>query len=229
MNQEKKGYGLVYQNVMRDKSITPEAKVIYAYLACFAGSNEKCYPSIQLILTELNMSKTRFYKHMALLIDKGIVLKQQEKQGNRFFRNTYIINSFPSFEDTYIGDTQIEDTQNLTTNNNSIKINSINNNSKKNIAFEKKHKYGEYNNVLLKDSELEKLNADYGEEETKEAIRYLDEYIEMSGKKYNNHNLVLRKWVFDAVKKQPQKKNDELEVKEKGVDCYSTDYYKQFM
>lgn len=63
-----------------------------------------------------------------------------------------------------------------------------------------KHKYGEYKHVLLKDSELEKLNGDFGELETQEAIKCLDEYIEMKGKKYKNHYLVMRKWVFDAVK-----------------------------
>ena len=77
---------------------------------------------------------------------------------------------------------------------------------------ETKHKYGEYNHVLLKDSELEKLNSDYGCDKTEQAIKYLDEYIEMKGTKYKSHYLVMRKWVFEAVKDkaksgamQPQK------------------------
>lgn len=69
-----------------------------------------------------------------------------------------------------------------------------------------KHKYGEYQHILLKDSELQKLNDDYGELETKEAIKFLDEYIEMKGTKYKSHNLALRKWVFDAVKEKKNKK-----------------------
>lgn len=93
----------------------------------------------------------------------------------------------------------------------------------------KKHKYGAYANVLLKDSELEKLNSDYGEQETQAAITYLDEYIEMKGTKYKSCYLAMRKWVFDAVKKQPMAKNEKAKEEEKGVDCYSTDYYKQFM
>lgn len=70
-----------------------------------------------------------------------------------------------------------------------------------------KHKYGEYQHVLLKDQELEKLKLDYGELETEEAIKFLDEYIEMKGYKSKNHNLVLRRWVFDAVKERKQKKS----------------------
>ena len=38
-----------------------------------------------------------------------------------------------------------------------------------------------------------------------EAIKYLDEYIQMKGAKYKDHNLTLRKWVFDAVKRDKSK------------------------
>lgn len=65
-----------------------------------------------------------------------------------------------------------------------------------------KHKYGEYNHVLLTDPEYEKLCKDFGEDIAKRAITYLDEAIEMKGYKYKSHNLAIRKWVIDAVKKQ---------------------------
>ena len=79
----------------------------------------------------------------------------------------------------------------------------IDNNTKK----ESKHKYGEYNHVLLTDTEYKHLVNDYGQDATHDAIKYLDEYIEMKGAKYKNHNLVLRKWVFDAVGSKKQVKN----------------------
>lgn len=70
---------------------------------------------------------------------------------------------------------------------------------------EERHKYGEYNHVLLTDKQLEKLNEDYGEEQTKEAIKYLDEYIQMKGYKCKDYNLALRKWVFKAVEENKPK------------------------
>ena len=76
---------------------------------------------------------------------------------------------------------------------------------------EEKHKYGEYKHILLTDNELERLYKDYGEDKTKQAIRYLDEAIEMKGYKYKSHNLALRKWVFDAIR-------------EHGVKYEKTDY-----
>ena len=65
--------------------------------------------------------------------------------------------------------------------------------------------YGEYQNVKLTDNEFSRLINDYGEKETLEAIKYLDEYIEMKGTKYKSHNMALRKWVFDAVKRDKAK------------------------
>ena len=70
---------------------------------------------------------------------------------------------------------------------------------------ETKHKHGEYKNVLLTDTELEKLKQDFGENETEKAITYLDEYIEMKGYKAKSHYLAMRKWVFNALKEQKQK------------------------
>ena len=69
-----------------------------------------------------------------------------------------------------------------------------------------KHKYGEYSHVKLTDKERDQLFNDYGEAETHDAIKYLDEYIEMKGYKAKSHYLCMRKWVFDAVKEEKQRK-----------------------
>lgn len=69
----------------------------------------------------------------------------------------------------------------------------------------KKNIYGEYKHVLLTKDQFDKLVSDYGEPETLDAIKFLDEYIEMKGYKAKNHNLAMRKWVFDAVKQEKAK------------------------
>lgn len=68
-----------------------------------------------------------------------------------------------------------------------------------------KHKYGEYQNVKLTDSEFEKLTSDYGEDLRDRAIKYLDEYIEEKDYKSKSHNLAIRRWVIGAVKEKEQK------------------------
>lgn len=87
-----------------------------------------------------------------------------------------------------------------------------------------KHKYGEYNHVLLTNDEFERLTKDYGNQETREAIKYLDEYIEMKGAKYKNHNLALRKWVFEALKEKRQKNNKDYQAHEYTKEEYESLY-----
>ena len=91
----KSGYGLVYCSVMRDKSLTPEAKAIYAYLCAFAGAGETCYPSTGLMQSELKMSKDRFYRHIVYLERAGIVTKERTKNGNRWGPILYKLNHSP--------------------------------------------------------------------------------------------------------------------------------------
>ena len=43
----KKGaYGIVYQEIMRSPELPGNSKLIYAYLAAFAGNGDECYPSV---------------------------------------------------------------------------------------------------------------------------------------------------------------------------------------
>lgn len=64
---------------------------------------------------------------------------------------------------------------------------------------ETRHRFGEYGHVLLTDRQILKLNADYGEEATKQAIKKVDEYCQQYGKRYTDYNLTLRKWGYDGI------------------------------
>lgn len=67
-----------------------------------------------------------------------------------------------------------------------------------------KRKYGTYQNVRLTDDECERLHAEFPGR-ANEAIDYLSEYIKMTGKSYKDHNLAIRKWVFDALDEKAAK------------------------
>ncbi len=89
------------------------------------------------------------------------------------------------------------DEQQVNTNKNDKNIkNEINNitasEEKSSTASAKanKHKYGKYQNVLLKDEELQKLQEEY--QNWGELIKYLDEYIEMKGYKAKSHYLCIK-------------------------------------
>lgn len=86
----------------------------------------------------------------------------------------------------------------------------------------RKHKYGEYQNVLLKDEELQTLKREY--ENWEELIKHLDEYIEMKGYKAKSHYLCIRKWVVDAVKREKAKEQvQQNNTKERKVDNSNCD------
>jgi predicted phage replisome organizer len=88
---------------------------------------------------------------------------------------------------------------------------------KKSVAFLRTAEgdyLGTYKNIKLKETELTKLNEEYGTQETAEAIEYLSEYIELKGYKAKSHYLAMRKWVYAAVKEEHIKKL-ELEQREK--------------
>lgn len=70
---------------------------------------------------------------------------------------------------------------------------------------EPKRKHGEYQHVLLTDSEFESLAEFFGDDLRDKAIKFLDEYIEEKGYKSKSHNLAIRRWVVDAVSKEKPK------------------------
>ena len=91
MAEYREGYGLVLQRIMRDHSLTVESKAIYGYLSSFAGASGTCYPSVKLMCAELNMSETRFAKHLRPLKEAGVVVVKKQRDGSRFAQNVYEI------------------------------------------------------------------------------------------------------------------------------------------
>lgn len=65
--------------------------------------------------------------------------------------------------------------------------------------------FGEYGNVRMTAAEYDKLSAEYGEQQTDAAVKYLDEYIGDKGYKSKSHYLAIRRWVFDAIDEKKQK------------------------
>lgn len=144
----KGGYGVVFQEVMRCETLSPESKAIYAYLASFAGKGDTCYPSLELMWKELKMGSVRFSKYMNELIALGVVEKTRERCGNVYGRNLYKINHsieiiensyFELLENEAVENQAIENeaVENRATNNNSLNNNSLNNNNTKNITVSK--------------------------------------------------------------------------------------------
>lgn len=110
-------------------------------------------------------------------------------------------------------DLQNVDLQNVDLQNVGAYINTNKQNTKElNTNKQSKHKYGEYQHVLLTDKEHTHLVELYGSS-LDEHIKILDEYIETSGKNYKNHSLVLQKWVHDEWEKRNKNNPVKLDSK----------------
>ena len=73
-----------------------------------------------------------------------------------------------------------------------------------------KHRYGEYNNVLLSDDEMEKLKAEFPND-WQERIDNLSRGIASHGYKYKNHLATIRNWARRDEARKPSPKQGSAE------------------
>ena len=130
-----------------------------------------------------------------------------------FYEKPQDIQNVPLEQDLQNVDLQNVDLQNVDLQNVGAYINTNKQNTKElNTNKQSKHKYGEYQHVLLTDKEHAHLVELYGSS-LDEHIKILDEYIETSGKSYKNHSLVLQKWVHDEWTKRNKNNPVKLDSK----------------
>ena len=144
------------------------------------------------------------------LMNKGYLIREPIREGNLIVDWQYtLIDSPRNLENLKIENLKLENLNPIKLNNNSTK-NELNKNNI-NVCTHK-HKYGEFQHVLLTDKEHTHLLDLYGDS-LDEHIKILDEYIETSGKKYKNHSLVIQKWVHDEWMKRNKDKPITLDSK----------------
>lgn len=73
---------------------------------------------------------------------------------------------------------------------------------------EQRHKYGEYGNVLLTDTDMSKLKAEFPKDWSQRIDR-LSEYMESTGKGYRNHLATIRAWARKDAKEEKKRIDDD--------------------
>lgn len=145
---------MVYQDVTRNKNLTPAAKGLYAYLASFCGNEYECYPSVETITKEMKMGKDTFYRNINMLVAAGVVKKRQVAgEHGKFGRTIYHLTHeilihgfpFPQNEDTDRPETAYKETNN----NNLLNNNNILNSNNNIICPEPKETAPDSSNILL--------------------------------------------------------------------------------
>ncbi len=234
-NINSKGYGIIPKMVMIDQTLSIGTKALYSYFCSYAGAGDTCFPSRKKICYDLGISKDTFSKYVAQLVEHKYIKVEQIKENGRFSYNVYTLRDtiLPCPKKT---DTEKTGPGEIAPNNNSTNINSISNNNsisnikKRNIKEKKvssfedtkstdnnnkeakekqvRHKYGEYQNVLLSDTEYEKLINEFPND-YQERIERLSEYIASTGKKYKDFLATIRSWARRENKEMAKKRQAE--------------------
>lgn len=78
-----------------------------------------------------------------------------------------------------------------------------------------RHKYGEYNNVLLSDEDFQKLQTEFPYD-WQERIERLSSYMASTGKSYKNHLATIRNWARKDGNRQQTTNNNTQPVNTEG-------------
>ena len=84
-------WGRVYQDIVRDPSLSLGAKGLYAYFCSFSDERGKCFPPIETIRLEIPLANKTYYRYLKELRDAGIITIEKVKHGNRYGSNVYYL------------------------------------------------------------------------------------------------------------------------------------------
>lgn len=216
--QQKAYYAIIPANVRYDKDLAPNAKLLYGEITALCNEKGYCWASNQYFADLYHSSISTVQKWVSALVKKGYInLELVYKEGTKQIlqRKLYITPGLNIYTTSHknLYDPGVKNYMtpgvNICVENNKDINNTFKN---KKDVYTHKHKYGEYQHVLLTDKEHTHLVELYGSS-LDEHIKILDEYIETSGKNYKNHSLVLQKWVHDEWEKRNKNNPVKLDSK----------------
>ena len=216
--QQKAYYAIIPANVRYDKDLTPNAKLLYGEITALCNEKGYCWASNQYFAELYGVSILSIKRWVNSLVTKGYVYRTLTYKPNSNEVDKRILSIYggikidtTSVQKCYDPSIKNDTSSGIKndTDNNTVINNTFNN---KKDVYTHKHKYGEYQHVLLTDKEHAHLVELYGSS-LDEHIKILDEYIETSGKKYKNHSLVIQKWVHDEWTKRNKNKPVKLDSK----------------
>lgn len=224
------GYGLVFKRVMKDTSISIEAKALYSYLSAYAGANETAFPGVSLICHELNISDKRFQKYRKQLEDNGYLSIKRERTNNGFSKNIYTIEHNPvsgHFVPVQNLPGRNLPGQNVGTTINSSTINSITNNNNTSDVTTKIFDYINKNLEMIQSPlKVEELEYEINliKNDTYEIVKIAVDYSKKNNKGINYLIKVIKNWnkedidtiekakakVIPKQRKQPKNDTEDL-------------------
>lgn len=135
----------------------------------------------------------------------GFLSRTRERdESGRMGRCVWIVSDYPRLENPNLVNSNLGNEPQLST-----KESSTNESTTKESKRETRHKFGEYQNVLLSDSDIEKLKTEFPTD-WEQRIERLSYYMESKGVSYKNHLATIRNWARkdreanrDTVSREP--------------------------
>ena len=196
MKNNKGGYGVVFQDIMRNPDLPPYSKLLYAYLSSFAGKKGICYPSKKCISHDLKITEGTVHKYIQPLVDQGFLRIERKKEHGLLTNNIYHI-IHTSCDDTSCDPLSTQrHVVKPYTNNKSINNTNINNNSNNiNTPSDDSSNKDDNNNIFNTTSTTTvRRENDQGDEERKftpptlaELMEYKDYYPKVNLYKFFEH------------------------------------------
>ena len=221
--EHKENYTCISNDVFRS-DLSLKARGMLCTMLSLPDDWEFSENGLQAILKD---GQTSIRSAIKELESAGFLSRTRERdEGGRMGRCVWIVCDYPRFENPSM-DTPSLDKSNLdyepqlSTKEQSTEELST---KKQSTKRETCHKYGEYSNVLLSDSDMEKLKEEFPTD-WEERIERLSSYMASSGKSYKNHLATIRNW---ARREKEEKRDTVSRETSSGFDKkIDADYYYQ--
>ena len=202
--KKEKNFTVLDNTFIKDTRLSWKAKGLMTYLLSLPDDWTIYLSEIEQHATD---GKSALRSAINELKEFGYLKAEQKRENNRFAEMVYIIIENPDSPFTDFQQTENLQTENLNSENQTLQ--NTNNdkvlnkqNTDNNIPKPKKHKLGNYKNVLLTNEEIQKLYDKLGMQKTVAVINNFSELKEMKDYKYKSDYLALLRWGIEAYEKK---------------------------
>ena len=212
MSEEKRAFKGIWipKDVWLDTNLTWTEKILFVEIDSL-DNEDGCFAGNEYFAKFFNLSKNRISKMVSSLKEKGyITVSFTYREGTKEIerRVIHIDNRYRRKQLEGIGESNYTPIGGNDKDNNTSINNTTNNTSNKEYSMdlkekkkkEVKHKYGEFDNVLLTDVEYNKLQERFPHD-LKSRIERLSGYVASTGKSYKSHYATVINW---AKKDKPE-------------------------
>lgn len=211
-NESPSYYSITPATVRYDEDLPANAKLLYGEITALCNKKGYCWATNDYFARLYKVSKKTISRWVSSLKNKGYIsVNMKYREGSCEIEerqislvpieeivtpmeenfNTYGQNCTETMDKNVPRPMDKKVKENTTLGNTTSNI-------KKDVGISKK-RYGEYQHVLLTDTQYNKLKEDVPNLEN--WIRKVDEYCQIHGKTYKDYNLVIRNWYRDRNQK----------------------------